>query len=73
MKDNGLKKIMIGALIAGMLAVSGWTLSAIANMPKEYVQKDAFERLRVENREDHKEILTLIRELMTKENMNDKS
>jgi len=54
-------KLLIGLLISISLAVSGWTLNAVANMPKEYVMKDEFKELRSENREDHKEIMELLR------------
>jgi len=63
MKKKGLWRLMVAATIAGMMAISGWTLNAVANMPKEYVLKNEFTELRKENRLDHKEIMKEIRKL----------
>lgn len=66
------KSLMVGALITVCLGVSSWTLNAVANMPKDFVLKEdagvahdllrqAIRDLHSENREDHKEILDLLR------------
>ena len=57
-------RVILGFTLTLCLALGGWALSAIADMPKEYVSKDAFESLRTENREDHKDILKAIKELI---------
>jgi hypothetical protein len=54
-------KLVVSAALAATLALSGWTLGAIANMPKEYTRLEQFEQLRQENRQDHKEILDILR------------
>lgn len=64
MKDKtGMWRLLVAGAITGTLALSGWTLSAVANMPKEYTTKTAFSELRKENRQDHKEILREIQRL----------
>lgn len=66
MKDKTwLWRIMIGACVSSALLVSGWALSAVANMPKEYTSKEELQQLRKENREDHREIIKEIRRLHT--------
>ena len=64
MQDKLLWRILIGAGVSIAICISGWTLNAVANMPKEYVLRDDFKELRTENREDHKDIMKAIRELM---------
>ena len=69
MKDNtGMGKLLIGAAVASALALSGWTLTAVANIPKEYTSIEKFEQLRHENREDHKEILEMLRAMHDEDN-----
>ena len=51
-----LNKMIIGAAVAAFMAISGWVLVAVADIPKEYVPKADFHRYQEENREDHKEI-----------------
>ena len=58
-----LWRIIVGAAVSVSIGLGGWTLSAVANMPKEYILKDDFKDLRKENREDHKQILEQIRKL----------
>lgn len=58
-----LWRILVAGMITATLAVSGWALNAVANMPKEYVMKDELKELRKENREDHQQILEHIRRL----------
>lgn len=57
------KNLLMGVVVTATMALSGWCLNAVANMPKEYVSKDEFKELRLENREDHKEILEVLRKL----------
>ena len=58
-----LWRVLVGGVVTITIGMSGWTLNAVANMPKEYSSKEELVRLRTENREDHKEILKEIREL----------
>jgi hypothetical protein len=58
-----LWRVILGVCLGACLALGSWTLSAVANIPKEYVQKDDFNQLRKENREDHKDIMNAIRRL----------
>jgi len=61
LKDIGLWRIVVGAILGIMIGLGGWTLNAVANMPKEYTTKEELRELRKENREDHKELLREIR------------
>jgi hypothetical protein len=70
MNNPKLIYIVFSALITIAIALGGWSLSAVANIPKEYATKielkhleDDTETARKENREDHKEILRLIRDI----------
>ena len=64
MDKFGLWRILVGAAITVVMALSGWSLNAVANMPKEYVMKDEFTKMRQENRQDHKEIMQEIRKIL---------
>jgi hypothetical protein len=46
--------------------VMAWTLKSVADMPKEYTNKDDFKELRKENREDHKELREMINQLLNR-------
>ena len=63
MEGITLWRVILGVCLAGCLALGSWTLNAVANMPKEYVNKNDFNELRKENREDHKSILEAIHRL----------
>ena len=56
-------RLVVAGIISCTIALSGWTLKAVANMPKEYTTKNEFNELRKENREDHKEILREIQRI----------
>jgi hypothetical protein len=58
-----LWRIAVSGVIGVSLALGAWTLTSVADMPKEYTSKEEFQQLRKENREDHKEILEEIRTL----------
>ena len=64
MDKFGLWRILVGAAITIVMGLSGWSLNAVANMPKEYVMKDAFTKMQEENRQDHKEIMREIRKIL---------
>jgi hypothetical protein len=55
----------VSAALALFIGLMGWTLSSVAEMPKEYTTKEELKELRKENRDDHKEILREIRRLHT--------
>ena len=63
--DNSVPiwRLVVAGIISCTIALSGWTLQAVANMPKEYTTKQEFNELRKENRQDHKEILREIQQL----------
>jgi hypothetical protein len=65
MGSTGLWRLVVSGAIAMCFALAGWTLSSIADMPKEYTSKEEFQQLRKENREDHKEIIREIKALHT--------
>jgi hypothetical protein len=55
----------VSAALALFIGLMGWTLSSVAEMPKEYTTKEDFKELRKENREDHRQILEEIKRLHT--------
>lgn len=51
-----LWRLLVGITMSSALALSGWAMTTIANIPKEYTPKEEVQQLRKENREDHKEL-----------------
>jgi hypothetical protein len=63
MDSTWIWRACVSAALALFIGLMGWTLSSVAEMPKEYTTKDDFKQLREENREDHRRILIEIRRL----------
>ena len=63
MNHTWIWRTLVSSFLVVAIAVAGWTLSAVANMPKEYTTKEELRELRKENRDDHKELKKLILDL----------
>jgi len=64
--NNTIWRVLVGAVVTLLLGVTSWTISAVANMPKEYTQKGDFAVLQRENREDHREIIRKMDDILLK-------
>lgn len=56
------QSVVLSLTISMSIALSGWALARVADLPKEYVLKEDFNNFREENRSDHKEIMKILRE-----------